>query len=119
MTETIELTQNRIKELFDYREDGALIRRINGVKTNNLLSVTVCGGKYTVIQNRNGALRALRYGEEWRDCLGDGLVLGLAQEVAELRQKIEEAKNCLVCAAIAPAIEVVENTLEILNKETE
>lgn len=85
------------------------------VVLSDLLSVAICGGKYTVVQDHKGALRALRYGEEWRDCVGDGLILGLAQEVEELRQKIEEAKNCLVCAAIAPALEVVENTLEILN----
>ena len=55
---------------------------------------TVYGGKYTVIQDNKGGLKALRYGEEWRDCCGDGLILALAQEVDELRQKIEDAKNC-------------------------
>lgn len=48
------------------------------------LKVTVCDGKYTVIQTDDG-LRALRYGQEWRDLTGDGLVLALAQEVDELR----------------------------------
>jgi len=32
---------------------------------NDLLSVAVDNGKYTVVQDHNGALRALRYGKEW------------------------------------------------------
>ncbi len=54
----------------------------------NNLCVSVYDGKYTVIQNASGAVRALRYGEEWRDCCGDGLILALAQEVEELREKL-------------------------------
>jgi hypothetical protein len=54
------------------------------------LNVTVYGRKYTVIQSENGGIRALRYGEEWRDCCGDGLILALAQEVEELRERLQE-----------------------------
>ena len=53
------------------------------------LSVTVSDGKYTVIQDING-LYALRYGEEWRELTGDGLILALAMEVQELRDKLAE-----------------------------
>lgn len=56
----------------------------------NALDVTVYDGKYRVIQRKNGGLRALRYDEEWRDCCGDGLILALAQEVQELREKLEQ-----------------------------
>lgn len=60
------------------------------------LNVTVGDGKYTVIQEANGRLRALRYGEPWpaRDdsLIGDNLVLALAQEVQALREKIDEMK---------------------------
>jgi predicted HAD superfamily Cof-like phosphohydrolase len=52
---------------------------------NDRLNVTVYDGKYTVIQDEQGRTRALRYGEEWRDCIGDGLILALAQEVDILR----------------------------------
>ena len=51
----------------------------------SLLSVKICSGKYTVIQEKSGNVRALRYGEEWRDCCGDGLILALAQEIDLLR----------------------------------
>lgn len=57
----------------------------------NLLEVTIADGKYTVIQAENGALRALRYGEEWRDCCGDNLIYYLAAEVADLRRWKDEA----------------------------
>ena len=53
----------------------------------NTLQVTVADGKYTVIQDDAGATRALRYGEEWRDCVGDGLILALAQRVDELESE--------------------------------
>ena len=49
------------------------------------LRVTVYDGKYTVIFDEKG-LRALRWGEEWRDCCGDGMILTLAQEVDKLRK---------------------------------
>lgn len=79
------------------------------------MNVSICDGKYTVIQDEKGGLKALRYGEEWRDCCGDNLIYNLAYEVSKLREKINEAKNCLVCSAVAPATEVCKNTLEILN----
>ena len=55
--------------------------------SNSLLCVDVYDGKYRVIQSKDGRVRALRYGEEWRDCTGDGLLLALAYEVEELRNK--------------------------------
>ena len=62
----------------------------------------------------SGRLKALRYGKEWRDLCGDNLVYYLALELQEAREKIESAKNCLVCASISEPIEVIENTLNIL-----
>ncbi len=56
----------------------------------NNLSVTVGGGKYTVIQEESGTLAALRYGEPWRDLCGDGWVLALAVEIQRLRDKLGE-----------------------------
>lgn len=53
----------------------------------NLLYVPVCDGKYTVIQENTGNVKALRNGKEWRDCTGDNLILTLAQEVDSLRNK--------------------------------
>lgn len=50
-----------------------------------MLRVDVGGGKYTVIQDDTGRLTALRYGEPWRDCCGDGLILALAYELEEAR----------------------------------
>ena len=80
-----------------------------------MLSVSVGNGKYTIKQDERGRLYALRHGEEWRDLCGDGMVYVLAAEVETLRQKIKDAENCLVCAAIADPAEVCENTLAILN----
>ena len=52
-----------------------------------MLKVTVCEGKYTVIQEADGHVYALRYGEPWRDVVGDNLILALAQEVETLREQ--------------------------------
>jgi len=55
--------------------------------------VTVANGKYTLIFDPRGGLRCLRHGEEWRDLVGDGMVLALMQEVQELRKEPEYVKN--------------------------
>lgn len=56
------------------------------------LRVTVSDGKYTVIQEERGAMRFLRNGGAWlagdSHYGGSGLVLALAQEVAELRERL-------------------------------
>lgn len=54
---------------------------------SDLLCVEVADGKYAVIQDETGCLKALRYGEEWRDCYGDNLIYWLAVELDELRKK--------------------------------
>lgn len=57
------------------------------------LRVTVANGKYTVVMCA-GRLTALRYGEAWRECVGDNLVLALAQEVRDLRELLTEVLRC-------------------------
>lgn len=57
------------------------------------MEVTVYDGKYTVIQEESGNVKALRYSEEWRDCCGDGLVLALAQEVEISRDKLIKVRE--------------------------
>lgn len=52
---------------------------------DHMLYETVEDGKYTVIQHRTGNVEARRYGETWRDCTGDGLILALGYEVERLR----------------------------------
>jgi hypothetical protein len=47
-------------------------------------------GKYTIIFNDETAtLKALRYGEEWQDLTGNGLVLALFHEIEKLRSTSE------------------------------
>jgi hypothetical protein len=47
--------------------------------------------KYTIIvpetteEYEEGRFRALRYGEEWRDLTGDGLVLALVYKILSLQ----------------------------------
>lgn len=46
-------------------------------------------GKYTVIfDETTGRLSALRYGEPWRDLVGDGMVLAMLQRVDALQQEV-------------------------------
>jgi hypothetical protein len=54
---------------------------------NNLLSVTTDDGKYTVVMPEEGGLHALRYGERWRECVGDNLILTLAQNLEAARDR--------------------------------
>jgi hypothetical protein len=60
-------------------------------------------GKYTVIFEEYPAdemyghatvkFHALRYGERWRNLIGDGLVLAMAQRIEELEEKLESYKS--------------------------
>lgn len=56
---------------------------------SDMLRVELDGGKYTVVQDEQGRLTALRNGEPWRDLVGDNLVLALAQEVENLRKLLD------------------------------
>lgn len=50
--------------------------------------VELMDGKYTLEHNNGVGLRCLRYGEYWRDLVGDSMVLALVSEVEELREKV-------------------------------
>ncbi len=80
----------------------------------HLLNVVV-SNKYTVRQLHNGELHALRNGVDWRDCVGDNLILTMAQRIEELQDKIIEAQNCFVASAIGDPMEVCQTTLGILD----
>lgn len=56
------------------------------------------GGKYTVVNelNNGGKLHALRYGEEWRDLTGDGLILAMIHEIEQMREDNKEYKTALM-----------------------
>lgn len=50
--------------------------------------IDVADGKYAVVGIEDGHLRALRHGEEWRSLTGDNLILALAQELQEARERL-------------------------------
>jgi hypothetical protein len=56
--------------------------------SKELLRVDIESGKYTIVRDAAGRLTALRYGEPWRDCCGDGMILALAYEVLNLRETL-------------------------------
>ena len=62
--------------------------------------VSVEDGKYTIISHKDGRLRALRNGEEWRSLVGDKMAYYLAYELNEsqkmcemLQKEIKELKK--------------------------
>lgn len=77
-----------------------------------MIEVKVNNGKYTVLlpagPQEHGRFRALRYGEEWRDLIGDNLVYGLAYELdkarrenARLREALEQIDQPIACGCSA------------------
>lgn len=50
--------------------------------------ISVYEGKYTVVCGGAEPMRALRYGEEWRNLCGDNLVGAMAYEIMELRERL-------------------------------
>jgi hypothetical protein len=59
------------------------------------LNVSICDGKYTIIQKPTGKTRVLRYGEEWDDVTGDNVICGLAWELQESRERIKRLEEAL------------------------
>ena len=56
-------------------------------------NVSICDGKYIIIQAPTGTTRVLRYGEEWRDVTGDNVIGGLAWELQEARDRIKRLER--------------------------
>jgi hypothetical protein len=46
-------------------------------------------GKYTIVYDKNNQypIKCLRYGEEWRDLLGDNLIFWLCASIEELEDE--------------------------------
>lgn len=51
------------------------------------------GGKYTYIRYDQGGQEALRYGEPWRDLVGDNLVLFFGFKVEELESRARQLER--------------------------
>ena len=93
------------------------------------VNISICDGKYTVIQAPTGTTRVLRYGEEWRDVTGDNVIGGLAWELQEARDRIKrqeelghELRECAsrigtVASGEGSVIRRTEEAIQAWNKE--
>lgn len=59
--------------------------------------------EYTVTDEPDGKLKALRYGEEWRCCIGDNLILSLAMQLEDARNYIAKLSE-VVCQVLGKAL---------------
>lgn len=48
-------------------------------------------GKYSLVRHDDGRLEALRYGEKWRDLVGDKFINAMANEIDVLRNALSKA----------------------------
>ncbi len=53
----------------------------------------VADNKYSVYQNKDGSLHALRHGVYWQDLTGNNLVFNLMIELLEAKEKIQKVLN--------------------------
>lgn len=51
--------------------------------------INVADGKYTITHERGVNLRVLRYGDSWRDAVGDSFILACAQEIEHLVEALK------------------------------
>ena len=58
-------------------------------KKNIGKTIELDNGKYTVMYDENNQypMKCLRYGEEWRDLVGDNLIFWLCAKIEELEEK--------------------------------
>jgi len=78
---------------------------------SEFMRVDVNDGKYTVVMSQKGELKALRYGEEWRDCCGDNLIYWLAMELLQTRGVVEQAKEYLSNFEASPLVDELRSML--------
>lgn len=83
------------------------------------VNISICDGKYTVIQAPTGTTRVLRYGEEWRDVTGDNVIGGLAWELQEARDRIKRLEEAGDAAIHEAGHGREHDALEIWNKAKE
>ena len=89
------------------------VETLSGTDLTVNVGTLVDSYKY-VIHHTNNKMLMYRHGELWRDETGDSVILGLVTALAERDDRIHRAVNCLVCAAISPMDEIIENTMNIL-----
>lgn len=65
---------------------------------NKPFVVTLCDGKYTVI-NDAGVVTAELYGQPWRDFVGDGLVLAMMHEIERLKGELADVEKINIPAS--------------------
>lgn len=62
---------------------------------NEMIRVSICDGKYTIVQDSSGRTNVLRYGGEWRDVTGDNVILGATYEIERLREQVKRLESIL------------------------
>lgn len=67
----------------------------NELEIGNIQKIILDGGKYTVIYDETNSFpeKCLRYGEDWRDLVGDNLIFYLCNKIKELKEKIDKLEN--------------------------
>ena len=51
-------------------------------------------GEYEIVEDlKNNTFKALRHGEEWRNLVGDNLVMALIDKIEELQDAIETIES--------------------------
>lgn len=70
--------------------------RVKPMSVNNDSGALILeDGKYAIVREPLGGMRALRYGDEWRDLTGDKLVGALVDRVGELQEQLAMAMTKL------------------------
>lgn len=65
----------------------------------NMINVSICDGKYTIIQDASGRTKLLRHGEPWRWATGDNVILGAAYEIQKLQERNKQLEDARTVAA--------------------
>lgn len=62
---------------------------------NKNISIKLDNGKYEILYDKNGHFpqKALRYGEPYRDLVGDNLIFFLCSELIAAREEIAKLKK--------------------------
>lgn len=85
---------------------------------SDMINVTICDGKYTIIQDATGRTKVLRYGQEWRQVTGDNVILGSAHEISNLRNSVARLIREVEVLRLYGNKDCIAQADEVLAKET-
>ena len=87
----VDAALKNLNETIRKKETEVTNGYLEKLKADSEYYIDIANGKYTIYQEKQGSLKALRYGEPWQDLCGNNMVFNLMIELIEAKDTIKSA----------------------------